>query len=39
MLELRQNKSIEEREWENTPRESGFWGLVEKERQKATKLR
>ena len=31
MLELRQNKSVKEREWENTPRESDFWGSVEKE--------
>ena len=35
MLELRQNKSVEEKVWENTPRESGFGGLVEKERGKA----
>ena len=34
MLELRQNKAIKEREWENTPRELGFGGLMEKERGK-----
>ena len=46
MLGLRQNKTIKEKEWENTPRKSGFGGLVEKERGKekcsvgkATRLR
>ena len=39
MLELRQNETMEERGWENTPRELDFWGLVEKERGKVTRLR
>ena len=30
MLELKQNKPIKEREWEDTAKGLGIWGLVEK---------
>ena len=30
MLKLKQSKPVEEREWENTPKKLGIWGLVEK---------
>ena len=33
MLELKQNKLVKKREWKNTPKELGIWGLVEKERE------
>ena len=33
-VQAKANKTIKEKEWENIPRESGFWGLVEKERGK-----
>ena len=31
-LVLKQNKLVNEREWENTPKELGIWGLVEREK-------
>ena len=34
MLELKQYKPVREREWENTPKELGLWGLVEREKGK-----
>ena len=35
MLELQQNKPVEEREWEDIPKGLDICGLVEKEREKA----
>ena len=37
MLKLKQNKPVKEREWENTPKELGIWGLVEKGKGKGTR--
>ena len=33
MLEQRQRKTMLEKGWENTPRELGLWGLLERKRE------
>ena len=39
MLKLRNSKTVEEKGWEKTLRESDFGGLVEKERGKGDKTK